>query len=259
MFASQLTAYLGVVGLVATVVVATQYSNSTDGLTFVVIVLTAYLVLTEPKRRLEQRELFWRYLADAVYETCHNLQHIAKVYTAKSSLETWPDFHLRAALRLIDPPFNDYMLRAEPHLWPHLDHMIRNDLYMQRYPFTPEGAQAGKDLLGYFVEHSLRFIIAAGRAKESKAGPYVSDVIEKLGRNELTGLVLSGGATRFHVRITRERAERDLAERRYHLNGNEQPVCWFGEQTDPHALWRVFHALTDPPPRPGFSDSVIQV
>lgn len=151
MFASQLTAYLGVLGLIATVVVATQYSNSTDGLTFVVIVLTAYLVLTEPKRRLEQRELFWRYLADAVYETCHKLQHIAKAYTAESSLETWPDFHLRAALRLIDPPFNDYMLRAEPHLWPHLDHMIRNDLYMQRYPFTPEGAQAGRDVLGYFA------------------------------------------------------------------------------------------------------------
>jgi hypothetical protein len=87
----------------------------------------------------------------------------------------------------------------------------------------------------------------------------VSDVIEKLGCDELISLALSAGATRFHVRITRERAERDVAERRYHLNGNEPPVCWFGEVTDPHALWHVFHALTDPHPRPGFSDSVIQV
>jgi hypothetical protein len=182
LFASSLTPWLGFVGLVATVVVATQVEDAVVALTVVVVVLTIYLVVTEPKQRFEQRGLFWRYLADAVYE-------------------------------------------AAPH----------------------------------FVEHCLRFIIAAGRASEWNAGPHVIAVIEHLGCPELTRLALAGDDERFHIRISRECARENLAERKYGLSGTEQAVYWFGDENDPRALLYAFRKLSDPPPRPGFAKSVIQV
>lgn len=259
LFASSLTPWLGFVGLVATVVVATQVEDAVVALTVVVVVLTIYLVVTEPKQRFEQRGLFWRYLADAVYEAAHNLEHIAKVFTAAGQLQRWPDFHLRAAGRLLDPPFNDYVLRLAPSLWPHLDHIVRNDVQLQRYPFTPEGAHNAEDVLAHFVEHCLRFIIAAGRASEWNAGPHVIAVIEHLGCPELTRLALAGDDERFHIRISQELARWNLAERKYGLSGTEQAVYWFGDEKDPRALLYAFRKLSDPPPRPGFAKSVIQV
>jgi hypothetical protein len=258
-FASRLTPVLSLLGLAATVCVAARYSSATDGLTFVVLVLTAYLVLLEPKRRFEQRELFWRYMADAVYETCHNLQHIAKAYEPDTTLVRWPQFHVLASLRLLDPPFNDYMLRVEPRLWPHLDHMVRNEEYLRRYPFTTEGAIAARAGIGYFVEHGLRFVIAAGRAREGKVGPYVIETLETLGRPSLTALAMALPGARFHVRMTASAARADVAARTYGLAGDEQPLWWFGDDEDPHALWHDFRAFDDPPPRLGLGDCVIRV
>jgi hypothetical protein len=91
LFASSLTPWLGFLGLVATVVVATQVEDAVVALTVVVVVLTIYLVVTAPKQRFEQRALFWRYLAEAVYEASHNLEHIAKVFTAAGQLQRWRD------------------------------------------------------------------------------------------------------------------------------------------------------------------------
>ncbi len=265
LLASPISAVFGVAILVGTIYAATSFKNPTEGLTWVVLVLTALLVLTEPRRRLAHRDLFWRYMADAEYEALHNLQHIAKAYRDDESLKGWPQFYVLAARRLIDPPFNDYMLRTEPSLWPHLDHMVRNEDYLRRYPFTVGAANEAKDILGYFVEHCLRFVIAAGRASESKVGPHTAAVIEKVGVGKLAELAFSN-TDPVHVRMTKDVADKDIKRgqatsvvREYGLIGDETAVYWFGCENDPYALWHAFRALDDPPPRKEFTASVIRV
>src|SRR5579884_1306395 len=73
--ASGATSVVSLALLFATVVVAVVVTNATLGLTLVVAVLTLLLVMIEPRRRLEQRDLFWRYVADAVYEAVQPPAH----------------------------------------------------------------------------------------------------------------------------------------------------------------------------------------
>jgi hypothetical protein len=259
--ASRITPWLAIIALVGPAVGVWLTWGRDAALTAVVIILTVYLVLIEPQRRVEQRKLFWSYLADAVYEACHNLQHIAKHDSTGERTNRLPDFHLRAAQRLVDAPFNDLMLERAPELWPHVDHMIRNDVQLQRYPFTAEGARDAEPLLLLFVEHCLRFIIAAGRADVNTVGPDVGKVIDKLGHTKLRQVTLSPPETRYHVGSTRERACRGITVKKheYGLKGDEKPVYWFGDEDDDYAMVHGFRDLGDPPPRPGFAESVIAV
>jgi len=258
-FASRSTILLGLIGFGVTVylsvLLSTQLSDPTEGLTVVVAVLTAYLLLIEPKRRLEQKKLFWNYLADAVYEACHNLQHLAHSYQLNQKVHDWPECYVEAARRLMTPPFNDYMIQDTPHLWPHLDHIVRNDHYMQRHPFPNGIPKDAADTVEYFIEHCLRFVLAAARTGEGKAGTYVHRIVSSLGKSNLSGLLtnIPSAEAQFHVRIRKSDAQSDIDNGRYGLPKAVTRLYCFEPDGEPSDLWSAFQSMPDPPQRPEFS------
>jgi hypothetical protein len=72
------------------------------------------VALYEPRRRAEAQKVFSELLAEAVYEACHNLQHLAS--WQKDGANDWPEFYVRAASRLLEPPFAEHTLRV-PEIW----------------------------------------------------------------------------------------------------------------------------------------------
>jgi hypothetical protein len=137
----------------------------------------------ESARETRRKARFDRLKAKATYEAGHNLQHFAahaegklldraKCQTAERPQiwPGWPDFTTLQARRLLDDTFEDLFPpgSAGERLWAEIDHLVRNDEYLARFAFTPQGLAQAEEPLAYFVEYCVRILIDAGR--ESKRG-----------------------------------------------------------------------------------------
>jgi hypothetical protein len=261
--------------IVVGVFIAFALLGGSDRVAVLALGLSVLAALYEPRRRAEARKAFNELLAEAVYEACHNLQHLASWRDAasweKDDRQKWPEFYVRAASRLLEPPYAEYTLKL-PKIMELLDHMIRNDDFIRRYAPTAENLTMIKNSVGYFIEQCIRLVIRAGRSGEESTGPEVRAVIAAVGQSYLTRIAIEDN-DEFWVRLTRERAELDIekakrqrAEGRpsvYDLSGQEVPYYWFGDPITAggkpqEPLHDVFGQLSDPPPRPPVTPLVVE-
>lgn len=187
---------------------------------------------------------------DALYEALHNLVHIAQAFADQGEpvLESWPHYDLRYAAKLLEPPNSDFL---NPQVRPFVDHMLRNDRYIQRVPDTNAGRATILADAGYLAEHALRFLLEAWCARGSEAAE-ANALFEKLRTSgALRSLTdekqeLRLKASGFRVRMLRSKAERKPMD-------PGTVVLWWFDDSDTLTTTRLFADLrdcTDPPPRP---------
>jgi hypothetical protein len=95
---------------------------------------------------------------------------------------------------LLDDRFED-LFRGDL-LWARVDHLIRNDDYLRRFPFTNVGLAQGEEALAYFLEYCVRVLVDGARA--SPRGARFANALGIDGLNRL----LAGGeqyVVRFHA------------------------------------------------------------
>jgi hypothetical protein len=186
---------------------------------------------------------------DALYEALHNLFHIACAFADRAGtavLETWPQYDLRYATRLLEPPNSDYL---DPRVRPFVDHMLRNDLYIQRFPDTDAGRAAILRDVGYLAEHALRFLLEAWRCpggEATEANALFEHLRAQGALRSLTDRERDIKARGFRVRLLRSTAERKP------VDPGTVVLWWFDDSDALKAtpLFRELRGFDDPPPRP---------
>ncbi len=231
---------------VAGVVAFTLFSGSGQ-ITVLALGLSLLVALYEPRRRVESRKLFEEMLAEAVYEACHNLQHLTNTYTRRAT--KWPHIRVRAAERLLEPPFAEHTLRV-PGITPVLDHLVRNDEFISLHQLSDVNLDVISEYVGYFIEHCIVLIISVGRAGEEETGKQAREVIEAIKLAYLKEIALNNDKERWRAKVLRSEAE----ENKRGLKGGEPRYYWFDDidvkDEKRHALYGLFRKLSDPPPRP---------
>jgi hypothetical protein len=182
---------------------------------------------------------------DALYEALHNLFHIAEAFggpgRALDQLDSWPEYDLRYAAKLLDPPNSDYM---RPEVRPYVDHMLRNDLYIQKFPDTPDGRSRIADDTGYLAEHATRFLLEAWRCEEAEANALFNHLKKECKLGSLTAAEQEIKRRGFRIRLRRSDAERKDTE-------SGKLLWWFDDShACTHELFRELRELGDPPSRP---------
>jgi hypothetical protein len=271
----------------------------------------ADLAAAEQQRRAREDEAlerhFYRLLFETTYEAAHNLQHIAQVTApagrvdkAADRLEyrraaaedspsirperpfdAWPEFETIHARRLFDARFAAFF--PSGNLWPYIDHMIRNDHYVRRYPFDPEGLARAQPIVAYFAEYCIRVLIEGARHSDWRGTELVRLLREQ--SVDIQEDIVSRDAPKFFVRYQATWAIDALENGREDAQDAKHVFCWLDdvgatwdehaetairqclagkrqattqqESVEPpklHPLWGAFKELHDPPPRPRFDD-----
>lgn len=178
-----------------------------------------------------------RLLVYAVYENAHNLQHFAQCYDGRK-FTSWPDFHTSRTAELLKPPFAWWTSRHQG-LAGDCDHLTRNHEYLQRYSFTTNGLEEAQSVLGWTVEHMIRFLLHARSFRGARR------LLGDLGLWRWLSL------QDVHVRLTLSEAEADIKESKHGAKPGMQLLVWVGphgpDNTE-HA-WKSFREMLDPPPR----------
>jgi hypothetical protein len=257
-FASRATPVFGLAWLAMVGAVALTFFGGARELTVLALGIGVLGPLNESRHRAETRKVFQELLAEAVYEACHNLHHLAKSYP-KDEAEASPKIRVAAADRLLQPPLADLTLGV-PGTAAAVDHILRNAQFLALYSPSDEHRKAIKDEVGYFIEHCVNFVIAAGRAGADTTGVRTQEVIAALGLPYLREMALPRRVPPEHGpwRMKVRRAEAVVNKR-----GLPEPFAsyfWYDDKPGQHlkenevreqAIGPLFSALTDPPPRPG--------
>lgn len=178
-----------------------------------------------------------RLLVYAAYENAHNLQHFAQCYDGRK-FASWPDFHTPRTAELLKPPFAWWTSRHQ-ELAGACDHLVRNHEFLQRYSFTTSGLDEAQRVLGWSVEHMIRFLLHARSFRGARR------LLNDLGLS--TWLSLRD----VHVRLTLSEAEEDISERKHGAKPGVQLLVWVGSSGPDSAddAWKSFREMQDPPPR----------
>lgn len=234
----------------------------------------------ETAREQARTARFERLVFETVYEAAHNLQHLASASTegAKTlkkelcrsdSHDTpqvwprWPEFQTLQAQALLVDDFEDLFAQRFPggQLWSQVDHMLRNDGFLRRFPFDRQGLARAEEFLAYFVEYCVRVLVNGARGSDP-AKKFVKDslLIEPLAE------LAAGTSDRWLVRFNASWAQEAVNENGPDAVDATLALCWFDDRPpesvgtrllrndrpslDLKELGVAYRQLSDPPPRP---------
>jgi hypothetical protein len=218
--------------------------------------LLAYLSFTRGRR------VFHVLLFEALYEALHNLRHLAEAYKEEitprvrprrsDELKRWPEYDLRYAERILDPPYVDHL---DVTLRSYLDHMLRNDSYIRQLPRTAFGLGGAAASAGYLAELAMRFLVEA-RHKQKPEAIAIFDHLEKKNYvSELTNLRRGLRFPRCAIRLNEEKADAHANKHVDEVGHSAPRLYWFNRKGEPSVLYEQLVGLHDPPdraPRPGW-------
>jgi hypothetical protein len=202
------------------------------------------------------RRVFHVLLFEALYEALHNLRHIADAYKGESpsrlywpgpsEVKRWPEYELRYAAGLLDPPYVDYL---DETLGNYLDHMLRNDTYIRRLPHTASGLREAADSVGYLAEGVMRFLLVARHQQKPEAVAIFDHLEAKEKLSELTKLRRGRDFPLCAIRLSETKARAHACKHVEELGGSAPLVYWFTRYDQPTCLYGQLVGLDDPPPR----------
>jgi hypothetical protein len=204
------------------------------------------------------RRVFHVLLFETLYEALHNLHHIAQAYKAEGTrrlqdrrpveLKRWPEYELRYAERILDPPYVDHF---DVTLRSYIDHMLRNDSYIHQLPRTASGLREATDDVGYLAEHAMRLLVEARHTQKPEAIAIFDDLEKQKdqGLPELTNLRRGHDFPRCAIRLHETKAEAHAKKHVDELGESAPLVYWFNRKTKPSELFNQLVKLYDPPHR----------
>ena len=234
----------------------------------------------ETAREEARTARFERLVFETVYEAAHNLQHLASASakgakTLKKELcrsdrhdtpqvwPRWPEFQTLQARALLTDDFEDLFAQTfrGGQLWSQIDHMLRNDGFLRRFPFDRQGLAHAEEFLAYFLEYCVRILVNGARGSD-RAKRYVKDslAIEPLAE------LAAGTSDRWLVRFNASWAQDAIDENAPDAVDATLALCWLDDRPpnsagtrllrddipslDVKELGVAFRRLHDPPPRP---------